>query len=372
MSGPVTRAYEERLARGELAPDAGQRSAAARLDAVLARLAEAPPPNPPARGLAALLRRSPPPAPPVRGLYLWGPVGRGKSMLMDLFHEAAPVAPRRRVHFHAFMQEIHAALHEARRTGVKDAIAPVAERVAASARLLCFDEMQITDITDAMIVGRLFEKLFAAGVVVVTTSNRPPSDLYKDGLNRQLFLPFIAMLEERLELAELGGATDHRQRLGAEERLWFAPPDATATARMAAMWEALGDGPAAPLVLQVAGREVVVPEVRGSVARACFEDLCSRPLGPADYLALARQVRVLFLTGIPRLSRARNNEAKRFVTLIDALYEARCGLVASAEAEPETLYLEGPGAFEFQRTASRLAEMRARSWLETALSRPEA
>ncbi|MCC6008767.1 MAG: AFG1 family ATPase [Rhodobacteraceae bacterium] len=366
MDGAVSIAYEQGVAAGQIAPDAAQRAAVAQLDALLARLSQDRSRAP--RGLAALWRRPQPE--PVRGLYLWGPVGRGKSMLMDLFHTAAPEKRKRRVHFHAFMQEIHAGLHVARQQGVEDAIAPVAMRIAASTRLLCFDEMQITDITDAMIVGRLFEKLFAAGVVVVTTSNRPPRDLYKDGLNRQLFLPFIAMLEDRLEVVELGGATDHRQRLGPGENLWFAPLGEAAASGMGAVWSALAGGPGAELRLSVGGREVILPEARDGIVRADFETLCARPLGPADYLALAGMARVLLLSDIPRLSRARNNEAKRFVTLIDALYEARVGLVASAAAEPEALYIEGPGAFEFQRTASRLAEMRSREWLEAALERP--
>jgi cell division protein ZapE len=270
--------------------------------------------------------------------------------------------PARRVHFHAFMQEIHAAMHDVRKTGVEDAITPVAQDVAASLRLLAFDEMQITDITDAMIVGRLFEALFADGVVVVTTSNRVPDDLYKDGLNRDLFLPFIALIKERMEVHELASPTDYRQdRLGGET-VYFTPTGAAARAQMNAIWSDLAGGESAPLVLRVKGREVELPAFRNGVARAGFHDLCGRPLGPADFLALADAVKVLMIDDIPALSRNNFNEAKRFVTLIDALYEARVRLICSAAARPEMLYLEGEGTFEFERTASRLREMQAADW----------
>jgi cell division protein ZapE len=302
------------------------------------------------------------PPPPPKGLYLWGGVGRGKSMLMDFFVAHLGDIPARRVHFHAFMQEIHGAMHEVRKTGVEDAITPVAQDEAASLRLLAFDEMQITDITDAMIVGRLFEALFADGVVVVTTSNRVPDDLYKDGLNRDLFLPFIALIKERMEVHELASPTDYRQdRLGGET-VYFTPTGAAARAQMNAIWSDLAGGDSTPLVLRVKGREVELPAFRNGVARAGFHDLCGRPLGPADFLALADAVKVLMIDDIPTLSRNNFNEAKRFVTLIDALYEARVRLICSAAARPEMLYLEGEGTFEFERTASRLREMQAADW----------
>lgn len=296
-----------------------------------------------------------------KGLYLWGGVGRGKSMLMDLFVETLDVAVRR-VHFHAFMQEIHTALHKAREDGVEDAIEPVAKAVSESVRVLAFDEMQITDITDAMIVGRLFEKLFAAGVVVVTTSNRIPDDLYKDGLNRQIFLPFIDVLKEQLVVHELVSPTDYRQdRLGGAQ-VYFAPADSDARAQIEEIWQGLTHGAAGPLVLTVKGRQVEIPAFHNGVARATFFDLCGRALGPADYLALADAVRVLILEDIPELSRSNFNEAKRFVTLIDALYEAKIRLIASAARLPEMLYMEGEGSFEFERTASRLQEMQSEGW----------
>jgi cell division protein ZapE len=297
----------------------------------------------------------------VQGLYLWGGVGRGKSMLMDLFVESLSV-PVRRGHFHAFMQEIHEAMHKARSEGVEDAIQPVAKAVADSVRVLAFDEMQITDITDAMIVGRLFEQLFEAGVVVVTTSNRIPDDLYKNGLNRQLFLPFIAIIKDELRVWELISPTDYRQNRLAGNQVYFVQAGTEARAQIRSIWEDLTGGDAAPLVLTVKSREVTLPAFRNGVARASFFDLCGKMLGPGDYLAIANAVRVLILEDIPALSRTNFNEAKRFVTLIDALYEARVRLICSAAAEPEMLYLEGEGTFEFERTASRLREMQDADW----------
>jgi len=298
---------------------------------------------------------------PPKGLYLWGGVGRGKSMLMDMF-AASLTVPNRRVHFHAFMQEIHAGLHAARQEGVEDALAPVAAKVAQDVRLLAFDEMQITDITDAMIVGRLFEALFAAGVVVVTTSNRVPDDLYLHGLNRQLFLPFIALLKERMVVHHLASPTDYRQDRIAGSKTYFTPLGPEAQAEISTLWENLTEGQAAPHTLTVQKRSVEIPGFHNGVARASFYDLCGKPLGPADYLALAEAVRVLVVENIPQLSRQNFNEAKRFVTLIDALYEAKVQLICSAAAEPEMLYVEGEGTFEFERTASRLREMQSEEW----------
>ncbi|NNE53880.1 MAG: cell division protein ZapE [Sulfitobacter sp.] len=302
-----------------------------------------------------------PPEPP-KGLYLWGGVGRGKSMLMDLFVEHMQDVPTRRVHFHAFMQEIHTAMHEARKRGVDDAIAPVAADVVDKVRLLAFDEMQITDITDAMIVGRLFEALFAGGVTIVTTSNRLPDALYKDGLNRDLFLPFIELIKARMVVHELTSPTDYRQDRLAGSPSYFTPINSDTRAEMNAIWSDLTGGKAEPLTLQVKGREVVIPRFHNAMARARFHDLCGQPLGAADYLALADAVRLLMLDDIPQMGRSNFNEAKRFVTLIDALYEARVRLICSAAAKPEMLYLEGEGTFEFERTASRLQEMQAEGW----------
>ena len=264
------------------------------------------------------------------------------------------------------MQEIHQAMHAARQSGAEDPLAPVAAAVIRDTRLLAFDEMQITDITDAMLVGRLFEKLFAGGVLVVTTSNRPPEDLYRNGLNRALFLPFIAMLRERLQVVELESPTDYRQHRLAGAQVYFHPVGASA-GKIQAIWQDLtGGAPDQPLRLQVNGRETVVPRFSAGVGRASFWELCGRPLGPADYLAIARACRVLILEDIPQLGSANYNEAKRFVTLIDALYEAKVRLVCSAADVPERLYVEGEGAFEFERTASRLREMQGADWARWA------
>ncbi|WP_416884245.1 cell division protein ZapE [Marivita sp.] len=342
--------YATRVAKGALTRDPAQEAALPEFERIRAELAV-----PVKKGL---FRKAPEPP---KGLYLWGGVGRGKSMLMDLFVETLTV-PARRVHFHAFMQEIHAAIHKARQDGVEDAIKPVAKSVSDSVRLLAFDEMQITDITDAMIVGRLFEKLFAAGVVVVTTSNRVPDDLYKDGLNRQIFLPFIDMLKTRMVVHELASPTDYRQDRLAGAQVYFAPNDAAAKEQINRIWQELTGGEQHSLTLHVQGRQIELPRFHNGVARAKFYDLCGRMLGPADYLALADAVRVLIIEDIPRLSRSNFNEAKRFVTLIDALYEAKVRLILSAAAEPEMLYIEGTGTFEFERTASRLREMQAEGW----------
>ena len=346
----LIREYDALVAAGTLTRDDAQEAVLPEFERIRAALAE-----PVKRGL---FRKAPEPP---KGLYLWGGVGRGKSMLMDFFvsHVAAPA---RRVHFHAFMQEIHAAMHAARKRGVDDAIAPVAADVAASVRLLAFDEMQISDITDAMIVGRLFEALFAAGVVVVTTSNRVPDDLYKDGLNRQLFVPFIELLKDKMEVWELASPTDYRQDRLTGSPTYFAPLGAEARADMDAIWTDLSGGAADPLDLTVNGRTVTLPAFRNGIGRTSFFDLCAKPLGPADYLAIAEACKVLMIDDIPCLSRSNFNEAKRFVTLIDALYEARVRLICSAAALPEMLYLEGEGTFEFERTASRLREMQSEDW----------
>jgi cell division protein ZapE len=342
--------YEARVQQGSLTADDAQLEALPELERIRAAVAE-----PVKRGL---FRKAPPPP---KGLYLWGGVGRGKSMLMDLFVDSLEV-PVRRVHFHAFMQEIHTGMHKARQRGVEDAIAPVAEAVAAEVKVLAFDEMQITDITDAMIVGRLFEFLFKAGVVIVTTSNRVPDDLYKHGLNRQLFLPFIALLKEQMVVHELVSHRDYRQDRLEGSPVYFTPVNDAARQAITSVWQDLTGGDATPLTLHVKGREVEIPAFRNGVARASFYDLCGKPLGAADYLALAEAARVLVLENIPTLGRTNFNEAKRFVTLIDALYEAKVRLICSAAAEPEYLYMEGEGTFEFERTASRLREMQSADW----------
>ncbi|MGA0615644.1 cell division protein ZapE [Paracoccus sp. KR1-242] len=363
----VSELYEARVTAGQLEPDPAQRGVLPALDRLVRDLGAATPaPAQPKGGwLSRLIGGGSGAAatPAVKGIYLWGGVGRGKSMLMDLVMEAAPLSQKRRVHFHEFMQEVQAALEGVRKTGQQDAVRPVAKQIADKVRLLCFDEMQITDIADAMIVGRLFQILMEEGVTVVTTSNRVPEDLYKNGLNRQLFLPFIALLKERMQIIELSSVTDYRQNRDEGGQVWFAPADSIARAQMDRIWrEETGGVTPEPLVLEIKGRKVELPQHVGRIARASFWDLCAKPLGPADYLAVAEAVDLLLLDSIPRLSQSNYNEAKRFVTLIDALYEAKVRLIASGADDPERLYAEGEGAFEFERTASRLREMRDADW----------
>ena len=345
--------YDHRIATGALHDDPVQRAILPEFERLRAELAR------PLKKSKLFSRRHPA---PIKGLYLWGGVGRGKSMMMDLFFASLETPHKRRVHFHAFMQEVHRGMIAARKQAVDDALEPVAKDLIEGVRLLCLDEMQITDITDAMIVGRLFEMLIKAGVVVVTTSNRPPDDLYKNGLNRQLFVPFIDFLKDHLAIRELAAAKDYRQDRLTGAEVYFSPADGEARAAMDRLWSNLATADVAPLTLNVQGRQVELPQFSGGVARATFWDLCGKPLGAADYLAVAAAVRILLLDGIPRLSSDNYNEAKRFVTLVDALYEARVLLICSAADAPERLYLEGAGSFEFERTASRLREMQAAGW----------
>ena len=357
MRQTLTEIYDARVDAGTLRADPAQRAALPGLEMRRVWLEEQAGRK---KGLLAGLFGKLPETP--RGLYLWGGVGRGKSMLMDQFTDALDITAKRRVHFHAFMQEIHRGMTAARKRGAEDALAPIAETVAADIRLLAFDEMQITDITDAMIVGRLFEKLFAGGVVIVTTSNRPPEDLYKDGLNRALFVPFIDLLRTRCQVVALDSPTDYRQHRLQGAQVYFHPAG-TAKGQIAGLWSDLTGGAAGDVLrLAVNGRVVDLPRFANGVGRASFWELCAKSLGPADYLAIAHAVRVLILEDIPQMSSANYNEAKRFVILIDALYEARVKLVASAADIPERLYLEGAGSFEFARTASRLREMQAADW----------
>lgn len=348
--------YHRRLAAGGLEPDADQARAAAHLDTLAGEISGWSP------GLKSMLFGRV--GPGVRGLYLYGGVGRGKSMLMDLFFELVAVARKRRAHFHEFMQEVHAGIGDARREHSDDPIAVVARDIASRSWLLCFDEMQVSDIGDAMILGRLFEGLFGRGVVLVATSNRRPDALYKDGINRQLFVPFIDMLKARVELVNVDGGRDYRLARLLDGSLWRAPLGPYASAALDQMWDrVLAGAEERADCLHVQGRIVNAPRVGGDAARFTFDALCRNPLGAADYLAIARRYRTVFLDDIPRMGPANRNEAKRFVILVDALYEAKVKLVASAEVAPEQLYPAGDGAFEFGRTVSRLNEMQSETYL---------
>ncbi|SLN16179.1 AFG1-like ATPase [Aquimixticola soesokkakensis] len=355
----ISEEYEARVANGTLTADPAQAAVLPMFDR-LKRELEAAPAQAAKKSLFSRLKKADAPE-PVRGLYLWGGVGRGKSMLMDLFADMVDV-PKRRIHFHAFMQEVHNGLNAARAKGIQDTLVPVADDIAADVRLLCFDEMQITDITDAMIVGRLFEQLFARGVTVVTTSNRLPDDLYKNGLNRQLFVPFIEVIKQRLDVHELASPQDYRQGRLTGEQVYFSPVNDDARRAVDAIWADLTGGKSEGLTLTVKGRELDLPQFHNGMARVRFWDLCAKALGAADYLALAEAVKLLILEDVPSLGRSNFNEAKRFVTLIDALYEADVRLIVTAADSPEQLYLEGEGTFEFERTASRLREMQDANW----------
>ena len=360
----VLAAYDALVAAGELKPDPEQRAAAGRLDRLQAELEAVPP-----RGsLLWRITGRKPEAP--RGVYLWGAVGRGKSMLMDLFYDALHIQRKRRVHFHAFMLEVHARMREVRKSESGDPIPLVADALVADVRCLAFDEMVVNNSADAMILSRLFTALIERGVTVIATSNRPPGDLYKDGLNREHFLPFIALVEQKLDVMGLNGPTDYRRdRLGDGAR-WFVPADDAASAALSAAFFRLTDYPpedrahVPSLDLDVGGgRMLLVPKALKGVAVFSFKRLCAEARGASDYLAIARQFHAVIIVGIPKMGPDNRNEAARFVTLIDALYEYRVKLLASAAAMPDALYVAGDGAFEFERTASRLSEMQSDDYL---------
>ncbi len=304
---------------------------------------------------------------PPRGLYLFGDVGRGKSMVMDMFFTNAPVDPKRRVHFHAFMQQVHRVLAEIRSgdESVADPIPAVAARLATEARLLCFDEFQVQDIADAMILGRLFDCLLRLQVVMVITANLPPDDLYKDGLQRDLFMPFIELIGANLSVLELDGNTDYRLEFMRSTDVYLIPVNSETNSRLRDNFLRLTNGrEGLPDVIDVQGRRIQVPMSADGVASVGFGDLCEQPLGAADYLAIAKRYHTILLSGIPRMLPEKRNEAKRFVTLIDALYEHRVNLICTAETAPEKLYPTGDGAREFKRTASRLVEMQSDTYME--------
>jgi cell division protein ZapE len=356
--------YERLVAAGELKPDPAQRQVAERLDRLAAQLEQTP-----TRGsvLWRMLGRKPD---AVRGLYLWGGVGRGKSMLMDLFFSCTTIRPKRRVHFHEFMLEVHERLRVERSKEEGAPIVPVARAIAAEAKLLAFDEMVINNTADAAIMSRLFAAILDAGTTLVTTSNRPPKDLYKEGINRSLFLPFIDLIEARLDVMTLDGPTDYRlERLGGFPT-WYSPLGDEATAAVSAAFFRLTDYPpedrahVPSLELAVpGGRTLHVPKALKGVAVFSFKRLCGEARGAADYLAIARAFHTVIIVGIPVMGPEKRNEAARFKVLIDTLYEHKVKLLATAAAEAADLYPAGDGAFEFERTVSRLMEMQSADYL---------
>ena len=347
--------YRRALADGALKPDTAQQAVAEKLNQLARQLAKYRP------GSFSFFGKKEMP----RGLYIWGDVGRGKSMLMDLFFEEAKITPKRRVHFNGFMTDVHTRLHAERaKADVSDPIPVVARALASDARLLCFDEFQVTDVADAMILGRLFEHLLTAGTVIVATSNVVPARLYEGGLNRQLFLPFITLIEARLDVLELDGPTDYRLHRLSGHPVYLTPLSPEADAAMDKAWRRLTDCDAGkPARLTVFGRSLIVPQTARGVARFSFADLCEIPLAAADYLEIARQFHTVLIDHVPLLDPAQRDTARRFVLLIDTLYDQGVKLICSAAAAPDQLYPEGDGAEAFRRTASRLAEMQSDDYL---------
>ncbi|MBB2167053.1 cell division protein ZapE [Gluconacetobacter aggeris] len=373
-SGPLA-AYEARVAAGLLSRDPEQAKAATRLDRLWRELpgyhpvVRRPPPKGLLGGLKARLglNGGAAEAPRPRGVYMVGQVGRGKTMLMDLFFELAPVEHKMRVHFHRFMQDVHKRLHDMKRRNpdLADPIPPLARAIAQEAWLLCFDEFQVNDIADAMVLGRLFEYLFADGVVVVATSNTEPQDLFQNRPGADAFKPFIAIIQREVDTVVLDSPRDYRRGGMRGMTTWIVPPGPDATQELDSLFMRLADGaPIRPVTLEVMGRKLAVTVAAGPVARFTFSDLCGRALGAGDYLALAMRFPALVLDDIPRLGPDNFDVARRFIVLVDTLYEQKVKLFASAEDQPDAIYQKGEGAQAFERTASRLEEMQSAAYLD--------
>ena len=367
----VSDRYDALIATGALDDDPVQRKAAGVLDLLNAELAELRLARK-SSALGWLFAQRKASGPPTRGLYLWGGVGRGKTMLMDLFFDVATIKRKRRAHFHTFMADVHDRIHAHRQalkagtTKQDDPIPPVAQAIANESMLICFDEFHVVDIADAMILGRLFTQLFQRGVVLVATSNVMPSGLYKDGLNRALFMPFVELLYRHVDIFELDAKKDYRIDKLEAAPVWYNPLGPVSDHAMDEAWGRLTnqhDGETYRITVK--GRELVIERQAHGVARFTFDELCARPLGAEDYLALCNCFHTLMIDGIPRMDAARRNEAKRFITLIDAMYDTRTKLIASADGEPAELYSAPSGneAFAFDRTASRLIDMRSDDYL---------
>lgn len=360
METGLLQRYRAMVEAGELEPDPAQLLAVEKLQLLANRLAQYDPPE--KTDFFSFFTRKGGAVP--EGLYIFGGVGRGKTMLMDLFFETVPFSAKRRVHFHEFMGEVHDLIGEFRELEKGDPIPHTAQSIVSEARLLCFDELHVTDIADAMILGRLFASLFEAHTVVVATSNSAPTGLYRDGLNRPLFEPFIELVEERMEVLQLEAATDYRLEKLRDAELYFTPANKKAAKEMRGVFTKLtGHKKGKPASLQVRGRSVAVPEAAMGVARFDFADLCGRPLGANDYLVIAHAYHTLLIENVPVMDRVRRNEARRFINLIDTLYDNGVRVVVSAAAEPDALYNISDGAELFERTASRLIEMRSQAYL---------
>jgi cell division protein ZapE len=351
--------FGERVAAGELRPDQAQESVAQHLEALTKALAQT------ARKNGSLVGRLFKTPQPPKGLYIHGEVGRGKTMLMDLFFSNLAIADKRRVHFHAFMQEVHG---ERTRLMGDNVIGRIAEHMARNLKLLCLDEMQIADIADAMIIGRLYEALLQRGVTLVTTSNTSPEGLYMDGLNRDLFLPFIAKLHATLNVVELSSPTDYRLGRVQAKKTYLHPATAENRVAFNELWRDLTDGASGQSeTLEILGRKRVVPKVAHSCAAFTFFELCGEALGPPDYLAIAKAYRTVFISGVPKLKASQRNEVKRFILMIDTFYDAGTRIVILADAPPDDIFPKGHHGFESRRTISRLKEMQSVSWWGAAL-----